>query len=164
MADKEKESTVVAFPTKEKRKPSSTEMIWGKDIIRHGYTAVPNILLQAQQRLGISATQLNIIVQLLEYWQKPEKIPYPSKQKLADRIGCSPKTIQTNVRQLENVGLIKRKARLTSAGDWDSNAYDLSPLVERVRKLEPGFQKAREEREAAREELTLPAHKRRPRK
>jgi hypothetical protein len=44
MADKEKENTVLVFPTKEKRKPSSTEMIWGKDIVRHGYIAVLNIL------------------------------------------------------------------------------------------------------------------------
>jgi len=77
MAKEEQGSTVLAFPKKEGRKPSSTEVIWGKDIVRHGYTAVPNILLQAQHRLGISATQLNIIVQLLEYWQRPDTIHSP---------------------------------------------------------------------------------------
>lgn len=66
---------------------SSTERIFGAKVLSHGYTGIPNILLRGQKRLGINATQLNIIVQLLSYWINPERPPFPSKRELAGRIG-----------------------------------------------------------------------------
>ena len=46
---------------------SSTERIFGTKVISHGYTDVPNIFLRGQKRLGISASQFNIIAKLLSY-------------------------------------------------------------------------------------------------
>src|SRR5690349_5483170 len=92
---KEKPANVVDFPNAPKKKPSH-ERIWGKDVVSHGYTAVPSILIRAQTRLGLSPLQFNILVQLLEYWRDPQRKPFPSKNELAKRIGKKPKTIQTN--------------------------------------------------------------------
>jgi DeoR/GlpR family transcriptional regulator of sugar metabolism len=69
--------------------------------------------------------QMNIIVQLLDYWFEPSRRPFPTKQDLAKRIGVTEKTIQNNVRELEKAGLIHRVQRKTAAGDWNSNIYNL---------------------------------------
>lgn len=132
-----------------KRSPSSIDRIWGRDITRHGFVGVPSILIRAQRRLGLNSTQLNLIVQLLEYWRDPARKPFPSKQELADRLGLGPKAIQVNMRALEQAGLLRRETRRTPVGDYNSNIYHLDLLIERVRSLEPEFQAVRETREKA---------------
>lgn len=101
--------------------------------------------------------------QLLDYWRDPARAPFPSKADLAARIGCKPKTIQTNIRALEKAGLVTREMRKTAAGDWNSNIYHLTGLVERVRKLEPEFAEARKKKREAREaqkRAETPVHRR----
>jgi hypothetical protein len=141
--------TVVDFPKKPAKAVSSHERIWGKLVLSHGYTALPSILIQAQSRLGITPLQFNILAQLLDYWRDPARAPFPSKADLADRIGCKPKTIQTNIRALERVGLVARELRRTAAGDWNSNVYHLTGLVDRLQKLEPEFAEARDKKKEA---------------
>lgn len=156
-------SAVVDFPRRPGKTISSHERIWGKPVLVHGYTALPSILIQAQSRLGITPLQFNILAQLLDYWRDPSRAPFPSKKDLADRIGCKPKTIQTNIRELEKAGLVTREMRRTAAGDWNSNIYHLNGLVERIQKLEPEFAAAKaKKREAqeARKRAETPKHRR----
>ena len=70
---------------------SSTERIFGRDVTKHGYVALPNILVRGQARLGLTTTQFNILAQLLSYWIDPKRPPFPSKKELATR-GSSPRT------------------------------------------------------------------------
>lgn len=56
--------------------------------------------------------------------------------------------------------MIRRELRKTAAGDWNSNIYHLDQLIERVRKLEPEFQKEKEERENAKRTLETPFYRR----
>ena len=160
MSESNGSKKVVNFPKPANRKPSSTERIWGKAVIGHGYTGVPSILIQAQNRLGVSALQMNIIVQLLDYWRDPDRRPFPTKKELANRIGVTNKTIQNNVRALEKAGLVQREMRRTASGDWNSNIYHLDGLVERVQKLEPDFAEARAKRREARRHAETPAGRR----
>lgn len=154
--------TVLAFPPKASTKTaSSQEKIWGKAVVANGYAGIPSILIQAQSRLGLTAMQFNILVQLLDYYRDPHRAPFPSRAELGRRIGVKPKTIQTNMRQLEQAGLVRREMRKTAAGDWASNIYHLDGLVERVKKLEPEFTEARKEREAARARVSTPVGRRR---
>lgn len=148
---------VVQFPKRPKRTPSSTERIWGCAVISHGYTGVPSILIQAQHRLGLSPLQMNIIIQLLDYWRDPNRHPFPTKKELANRIGVTDKTIQNNIRQLEKVGLIEREMRRTAAGDWNSNIYRLDGLVQRIQQLEPDFAEARQKRRDVKRRAETPA-------
>lgn len=128
---------------------SSTELIFGAKVFSHGYTAVPNILVRAQARLGITTTQFNIIVQLLSYWIDPNRPPFPTKKDLALRMSIAVKTVQTNIAALERSGLIAREQRVTAAGDYGSNIYRLDGLVQRLKELEPGFEDERTERRAS---------------
>lgn len=151
------EAEVISFPKKPAGKvASSTERIWGRAVYGHGYTGVPSILIQAQRRLGINPTQMNIIVQLLDYWHEPSRKPFPSKKDLATRLDVTLKTIQNNIRAMEQQGLIQREQRKTAAGDWNSNIYHLDGLVAKVQALEPEFAVEKEKRRAARAALMTP--------
>lgn len=160
MSDTEEKGKVVDFPKTGARKASSQERIWGKAVLRHGYTGIPSLLIQAQSRLGITPLQMNIIIQLLGYWRDPNRRPFPSKKELAGRIGVTSKTIQNNIRELEEAGLVCRELRRTAVGDWNSNIYHLDGLVERIRKLEPDFAKAKEEGQEARRRAETPIGRR----
>lgn len=142
-------------PLKAKKAVAAVEGIWGKDVASHGYAAVPSVLIRGQRRIGISPTQLNIIVQLLDYWRDPARKPFPSKRDLANRMGVTQKTVQNNIRELEKKGLVQREFRKTIAGDYNSNVYHLDGLVEQVRLLEPEFEAERvKRREKAKQRRT----------
>ncbi len=104
MSNADKKAEIIDFPKSGKKIASSTERIWGKKVYSHGYAGIPSILIQAQRRLGINPTQMNIIIQLLDYWHEPTRKPFPTKKDLANRIGVNPKTIQNNIRELEKAG------------------------------------------------------------
>jgi hypothetical protein len=153
------EPNIVPFPTAEKAK-SSTERIWGKAVRNYGYTGVPSILIQAQRRLGVTPLQMNILLQLLDYFYDPTRHPFPRKTEIADRMGVSAKTIQINMRALEQAGLIQREIRKKAAGDYDSNIYHLDGLIARVQALEPEFRTAKEERQRAKRRVEMPRGRR----
>jgi DNA-binding transcriptional regulator YhcF (GntR family) len=129
---------------------SSTERIFGSKVLSHGYTGIPNILLRGQKRLGISATQFNIIAQLLSYWIDPNRPPFPSKRDLAGRIGITEQTLRINIKALEEQGLVVREQRVSAFGDFSSNTYLLDGLVKKLSELEPDFEEERKERQEAR--------------
>lgn len=156
MSDSNSEAEVISFPKPKTKSASSHERIWGKAVMSQGYAGIPSILIQAQRRLGINSMQMNIIIQLLDYWFEPSRKPFPSKRELAQRMDVSEKTIQNNVRALEKAGYIQREQRKTAAGDWNSNIYHLDGLVAKVRALEPEFKKEKEDRRAAKAALQTP--------
>ncbi len=143
-------------PGSPKAKTSSTEKIWGAKVYAYGYAAVPSILLQAQCKLGLNNTQLVICIQLLDYWHDPSRKPFPSKKDLAQRMGVTEKTIQTNVKDLEKKKFIFREVRKTAAGDWGSNIYHLDGLIKAVQKLEPDFTAEKKRRKEAQAKLKAP--------
>jgi DNA-binding MarR family transcriptional regulator len=154
--------TVIEFPKKgeEPEKSRAFEKLWGKAVQSHGYAAIPSIMIRAQHRLGITPTQFCILVQLLEYWRTPDRVPFPTKKQLADRIGLKPKAIQLNIAALEKAGFIHREQHKTAAGDWGANTYHLDGLVEKLKKLEPEFARERIAREDERRKVETPRGKR----
>jgi predicted transcriptional regulator len=154
------EAEVIDFPKESSKKASSTERIWGKTVRDHGYAGIPSILIQAQRRLGINSMQMNIIIQLLDYWFEPSRKPFPTKRELANRIGVTEKTIQNNIRALEKAEMIQREMRRTAAGDWNSNIYHLDGLITKVQALEPEFAAEKKKRKEAKAALETPVGRR----
>jgi DNA-binding transcriptional ArsR family regulator len=148
----------------ERRGKSSTEKIFGADVISHGYTGVPNILIRAQSRLGISTTQFNIIVQLLSYWIDPARPPFPPKRDLAQRMSITQQTLRINIKALEEKGYIARVQQKTAAGDYGSNIYRLDGLVAKIGDLVTDFDEERNERRAARTKTETPNARRNARR
>lgn len=141
-------------------RPSKADQIsdkkWGKPVMELGFCIIPSILLRAQQRLGLNPTQLAILLQLTDYWWDKERKPYPSKQALSDRLGLSPRQIQRHIAEMETAGLVKRIERRALHRGKLSNEYDLSGLVERLKKIAPEIKEASETKRQATRRGGLP--------
>jgi hypothetical protein len=103
---------------------------WSGPLIDAGYTVIPNAILLRQQALGLDSMDLNIIAQIASYWWSREKLPFPSKGRIAKAIGIKDvSTIRKRLAAMEQGNLIRRIARPGRHGGSDSNAYDLAPLI-----------------------------------
>src|ERR1700691_2506598 len=108
-----------------------SEAKWGAGVMALGYCILPSLLFRAQSRLGLRMSHLALVVQLSEFWWYDNKLPWPKKQLLAERIGIKEKQVQRLARDLEQRGYIRRVTRKTPHGQT-SNAYDLSGLVKKL--------------------------------
>lgn len=129
----------------------SADKKWGKVVMKQGFCIVPSILLRAQQRLGLNPTQLAVLLQLCDYWWDHGRKPYPSKDTIGERLGLSGRQVQRYMAELEGAGLVTRVDRFASNGGRLSNEYDLAGLVEKLKKIAPEFEAAKEvKRQASR--------------
>lgn len=150
-------AVVVPFPNISKDGKRKWDRMWGRDVISYGYLAVPRLLLESQRRLGLSSTQVMILLHLCNYWWDADKKPWPAKAKLAHFLNLSTRQIQRILTDLEDAGFIQRTARFRSNGRGQtSNEYDLSGLVSKLKALEPEFSRARKQAAALRQKVQRP--------
>lgn len=149
-------TNVVPLRPKKTQKLRSEDK-WGKPVIDQGFCIIPALLFRAQRRLGLSATQLALILQLSEFWWYDGKLPWPKKETVADRMNISEKQVQRLVRDLEKRGYVTRVRRVTRHGQT-SNAYDLSGLVAKLQALAPEFAEA----QAAKRKVERPGLRMKP--
>jgi predicted transcriptional regulator len=131
---------IISLPVTKKDKRRA-EHKYSAPVMKHGYTMLPNLLLQAQGRLNISHAQFNILVQLIGHWWDADKEPHPAKDTIARRMGKSPRQIQRYLTELEEAGLIKRIKRFKGHKAQTTNGYALDGLVAKLKEIEPQFQK-----------------------
>ncbi len=92
-----------------------------------GFQAVPDLLLKHQGNLGLSPTDLTVLLNVLMHWWYPEQKPFPRSTTIAKRMGVTPRTVQRSLQQLEDLGLLVREK------DTGGPTYlDPSPLVEKL--------------------------------
>ena len=110
-----------------------------------GFTVVPAVLIRSLPGLRIGATELSVLVCLIDAWWAPGDMPWPSKAKLAAMLNLSEKTIQRTLKKLAEQGLIVSEARFRKHRGQTSNRYDLSPLVDRLEAIVVNLKKAEAE-------------------
>lgn len=143
-------------------KVKAADAKWGAAVMKLGYCMVPSLLLRAQHRLRLTPTQLAVLLQLCDFWWDEARKPFPSKEKLALRLGMKPRQLQRHLADLEKAGLVNRVARYNqSTGGRETNVYDLSGLVSRLKELEPEFREAEAEIREKRQSLQKPGLRRR---
>lgn len=157
---KSKSAKVVPFPSLKAGKAS--ERKWGKPVMDLGFCIVPSLLLRAQRRLGLNATQLALLMHLADYWWDVDRKPYPSKKTLGDRLGLGPRQVQRYMAELEEAGFLQRVERTAAHRGKLSNEYDLSGLVKRLKELEPEFSEVEEEAKTRRRAVARPGVRPRP--
>jgi Predicted transcriptional regulator len=96
---------------------------------RGGFQAVPDILLKQQGAMGLSATDLVVLLNILMYWWYVEQKPYPRPTTIAKRMDVNVRTVQRSLQRMEELGLIVRSK--TPEG---SPIIDPTPLVARLTK------------------------------
>jgi hypothetical protein len=140
-------------------KKSPSERKWGKKVIALGFTVVPSLLFRAQRRLGLSPVQLVILLHMVDHWWFHDEMPFPSKKTLAERCDLSERQVQRYLAELEERGYIERKACFGENQGQLSNFYDLSGLVDALKKFEPEFTAVEEQRKLVQQQRELVTRK-----
>jgi hypothetical protein len=153
-------SAAKVIPLKPSRAASAWERKWGAAVLKIGFCGVPSLLLRAQRRLKITPTQLALLMHLVDYWWDADRKPYPSKKTLGERLGLSARQVQRYAAELEEMGLLKRIERTAPQRGKQSNFYDLTGLVERLKELEPEFRRVEDDIRAARKAVARPGLRR----
>ena len=157
-----KGATVLPFQREAEEDARSFSKRWGGKVADHGYSKVPHMFFALQAELGLKSQHAMVLLHLLDHWwHLPGGLPWPSKKTLANRMSLGERQVQRLLTDLEDEGLITRCARYYESGGQKSNAYDMTGLVNRLKKLEPDFRKAREAKKARRARAERPARRRR---
>jgi DNA-binding transcriptional ArsR family regulator len=114
---------MIAEPSPDRLLPVDTIVErWGP-AVDAGFTAVPNALVRAQDKLGLSATDLVVLLNIVMHWWHRDRRPTPRSTAIAKRSGMGHRTVQRSLKKLERKGLISR-VRVSR----DKTEYDLGGL------------------------------------
>lgn len=80
---------------------------WGP-AVDAGFVAVPNILLRAQDKLGLTPTDVVVLLHILTHWWHRDRLPTPRSTAIAKRSGIGHRTVQRSMRRLEKLGFVER--------------------------------------------------------
>ena len=95
-----------------------------------GFQPVPDLLLKYQSELGLSSTDLTVLLNVLMHWWYPEKKPYPRSTTISGRMGVNLRTVQRSLQKIIFLGLLRRER---DANGW--SFLDPAPLVEKLQQL-----------------------------
>jgi Helix-turn-helix domain len=112
-------SLSAAMPLKEKWKGAVTDS--------SGFVAVPMALLRVQTKLGLTATDMVVLVNLLAHWWDPARAVYPRSTTIAQRMGVTKRTVQRSTQKMINAGLINREFLIDG-----KRVFQFDPLVARL--------------------------------
>lgn len=107
---------------------------WGSavDSGETGFLAVPDVLIKKQAEMLISATEMNVLLNILLHWWSAEELPFPRPSVMATRMGVSTRTVERAIASLENRGLIVRKESEKTEKGLTVRRFDLSNLVKQL--------------------------------
>ncbi|MBJ3362652.1 helix-turn-helix domain-containing protein, partial [Salmonella enterica subsp. enterica serovar Agona] len=95
-------------------------------------------ILFLHAELSITPLGFNILISLVSHWWETKEHPSPSQQSFAKRMGVSKRSIQREVTNLVELGLITKQANKASSAKYKGrNTYDLTGLVERLNEMAP---------------------------
>ena len=105
------------------------EAKWSKPLMAAGWNAIPSIIIEKQEALGLDAIDMNIIVHLSNYWWTADNLPRPSVATIAKAIGVKPRTVQKRIAALQALGLIDRIERRETRFGSQTNLYAFGGLI-----------------------------------
>ena len=97
------------------------------DVAVAGFQAVPDLLLKNQAKLGLSQTDMVVLLNVLMHWWYVDKKPFPRATTIAKRIGVTPRTVQRSLSSIEELGLLNR-----CVAEDGRTVLDPQPLVEKL--------------------------------
>lgn len=113
-------------------RPSAVTAKWGV-AADAGFQMVPDVLLKCQAVLGLSATELVVLLNLMMHWWYPEQKPFPRSNTIAERMNIKVRSVQRAMARLRELGLIKREKIAGETGE--RTVIDLGRLVARLGEL-----------------------------
>jgi DNA-binding CsgD family transcriptional regulator len=129
---------------------------WSRAALERGYSPVPVILMWGQAKLGLTPEEMNVLLQLISHWWFGGNDPFISKERIAERMGKHPRTVQTYLTSLEKKGFIRRIQRYKVNKGQDANGYDLSGLTAKLEAIAPEFKRVSEQNKLRRRRVEKP--------
>jgi len=123
------ETNTISLPDG-KQALKENEKKWGAELLKAGWTMLPNTIFMRQSALGLDSLDINILLILLSHWWKVDNLPFPTKKTIANAIHCDPSTVRKRIQKMEAAGFIKRILRPIEKDRNKSNQYDFSGLIE----------------------------------
>ena len=105
------------------------EAKWSKPLMMAGWTAMPSVIIEKQEALGLDALDMNIILHLSHYWWTPDNLPHPSVETIAKAVGVKPRTVQKRIKALHELGMIEREERRYTQQGSRTNKYGFKGLI-----------------------------------
>ncbi|MBF0168020.1 MAG: helix-turn-helix domain-containing protein [Alphaproteobacteria bacterium] len=99
-----------------------------------GFQIVPDVLLKNQAELGLSATDLVVLLNLTMHWWYKEQRPFPRSTTIARRMGVDVRTIQRSLVKLRERRLINQVVEQTPGGE-ERQVCDLSGLQQQLSEI-----------------------------
>lgn len=124
--------------------PKSFEK-WGIDVVRAGYTLIPNHLininLYLSEKSKLTPTEMIVLFIIISNWWNPRKFPAASKKYIGERCGLSERQVQRILRRLEEKGAIRRYADpLNEVGG--ANKFDLRNILGLLERITGSYKNA----------------------
>src|SRR5215467_13534681 len=85
--------------------PASIAVRFGDEVLRAGFTAVPNLVLNYYAQLGITPSELVFIIHVWQHWWSRND-PYPSLRTIAEKMDVSRRQAQNYVQSLKAKNLL----------------------------------------------------------
>jgi hypothetical protein len=105
------------------------EAKWSKPLMAAGWNALPSVIIEKQEALGLDALDMNIILHLSHYWWTPDNLPHPSIETIAKAVGVKPRTVQKRIKALHELGMIEREERRYTPHGSRTNKYGFKGLI-----------------------------------
>lgn len=119
--------------------PTSPKTKWGKAVTggRNGFQVLPDVLVRNQGHLGLSSTEMVVLVNILMHWweREPEKMPHPRAEQIAKRIGTSTRTVQRCIDSLCSAGLLEWMPTERGENGLSVRRLDVRRLVQKLQEI-----------------------------
>jgi predicted transcriptional regulator len=101
---------------------------WGA-ALDSGFQVVPNILIRAQNQLGLDPVDVVVLLNLMAHWWEKEDVPFIAPSRIAKRMNVTTRTVERHLKGLEKKGYLGRCKPQRSENGLYTRGYDLQPLV-----------------------------------
>jgi predicted transcriptional regulator len=109
------------------------EKKWSKEVMAAGWSAVPSILIEKQEALGLQPIEMNVMLHLFQYWWFKDNLPHPSVGTMAKSLGVTDRTIQRTIKRLSELGFMEKEERRHTRYGSATNLYSFNGLIEKLK-------------------------------
>jgi DNA-binding transcriptional regulator YhcF (GntR family) len=160
--DKKPTAPATGAPKEVKEGLRQLQQRWGTELVAAGWVALPTIILERQDALGLDPLDINVILHIAKHWFEAGNLPHPSKGSIAKAMQVTPRTIQKRFSKLDGLGFVQRIERRGPKGTKGSQTskFDFSGLI---KEATPFAVEALRERKEKREATLARLGRKRPR-
>jgi hypothetical protein len=115
---------------------STLDNRWGPEVIRFGFTGVPNLLLlmnslkETKGSERITGTELFVLLVILSHWVNSRAQPHPSIERIARYTSLSNRHVRRVIKDLSNKNYLIPQRHGELDGRW--NSYNPRPLINKL--------------------------------